>query len=120
MLLEELAYRHQHCGNAGPATRDLVRDQEDVVARLLGWWLKAAQARPLQGWTAELDAIPQRASRVLEAAIQLTTPAAKMTTVRVATANLSSADEVERYIEALRTQLLDALNSGSDTVMVKG
>ena len=43
-----------------------------------------------------------------------------MTTVRVATANLSSADEVERYIEALRTQLLDALNSGSDTVMVKG
>ncbi|MDV3355000.1 hypothetical protein [Dietzia sp. IN118] len=82
--------------------------------------LKAAQARPLQGWTAELDAIPQRASRAMEAAIQLTTPAAKMTTVRVSTASLSSADEVERYIEALRVQLLDALNSGNDTVMVKG
>lgn len=82
--------------------------------------LMAAQARPLQGWTAELDAIPQRASRALEAAIQLTTPAAKITTVRVSTASLSSADEVERYIEALRVQLLDALNSGNDTVVVKG
>lgn len=82
--------------------------------------LMAAQVRPLQGWTAELDAIPQRASRALEAAIQLTIPAAKMTTVRVSTASLSSADEVERYIEALRVQLLDALNSGNDTVMVKG
>lgn len=43
-----------------------------------------------------------------------------MTTVRVSTASLSNADEVERYIEALRVQLLDALNSGNDTVMVKG
>ncbi|WP_404602466.1 hypothetical protein [Dermacoccus sp. GAS27A] len=82
--------------------------------------LTAAQARPLQGWAAELDAIPQRASRALEAAIQLTTPAAKMTTVRVSAASLSSADEVERYVEVLRVQLLDALNSGYDTVMVKG
>jgi len=82
--------------------------------------LIAAQARPLQGWTAELDAIPQRASRALEAAIQLTTPAAKTTTVRVSTASLSSADEVEHYIDDLRTQLLDALNSGNDTVLVKG
>ena len=79
-----------------------------------------AQARPLQGWTAELDAIPQRASRALEAAIKLTTPAAKMTTVRVSAASLSSADEVERYVEALRVQLLDALNSGNDTVVVNG
>lgn len=82
--------------------------------------LSAAQTRPLQGWTAELDAIPQRASRALEAAIQLTTPAAKTATVRVSAASLSSADEVERYIAALRMQLLDALNSGSDTVVVKG
>lgn len=81
--------------------------------------LAAAQARPLQGWTAELDAIPQRASRALEAAIQLTTPAAKTTTVRVSTASLSNADEVERYLESLRAQLLDAL-SNNDTVVVKG
>ncbi|OLT20580.1 hypothetical protein BJF81_04735 [Ornithinimicrobium sp. CNJ-824] len=82
--------------------------------------LKAVQTRPLQGWTAELDAIPQRASRVLEAAIQLTTPAAKTTTVRVPTASLSRADEVESYIDALRTQLLDALSSGNDTIVVRG
>jgi len=82
--------------------------------------LMAAQARPLQGWAAELDAILQRASRALEAAIRLSTPAAKTTTVRVSTASLSSTDEVERYIEALRLQLLDALSSGNDTVVVKG
>lgn len=81
--------------------------------------LAAAQARPLQGWTAELDAIPQRASRALEAAIQLTTPATKTTTVRVSTASLSNADEVEGYLESLRAQLLDALNN-NDTVVVKG
>ena len=81
------------------------------------------QPRPLtpDRWIkAELDAIPQRASRALEAAIHLTTPAAKTATVRVSTASLSSADEVERYITALRMQLLDALNNGSDTVVVKG
>lgn len=43
-----------------------------------------------------------------------------MTTVRLSTASLSSADEVEHYIDNLRTQLLDALNSGNDTVVVKG
>lgn len=82
--------------------------------------LMAAQARPLEGWTAELDAIPQRASRALEAAIQVTTPAAKTTTVRVSTAILSSAEEVEHYIDNLHMQLVDALNSGNDTVVVKG
>ncbi|MET9326723.1 BREX system P-loop protein BrxC [Tsukamurella sp. NPDC003166] len=86
----------------------------DAVAVLM-----TAQARPLQGWTAELDAIPQRVSRALEAAIQLTTPKAKMTTVRVSTATLGSADEVECYIDNLRAKLLDALN-GNDTVVVKG
>lgn len=82
--------------------------------------LKASRARPLQGWAAELDAIPQRASRALEAAIQLTRPAAKTTTVRVSTASLSNPDDIERYIEALRAQLLEALSSGNDTVVVKG
>ena len=82
--------------------------------------LAAAQARPLQGWTAELDAIPERALRALEGAIQLATPAAKTATVRVWTASLSNPDEVERYIADLRTQLLDALNSGNGTVLVKG
>ncbi|MDO5619448.1 BREX system P-loop protein BrxC [Kocuria sp.] len=81
--------------------------------------LSAARARPLQGWTAELDAIPQRASRALEAALRLTTPAATTTTVTVATASLSSADEVERYVDDLRVQLLDAMSS-NDTVVVKG
>lgn len=82
--------------------------------------LMAAQARPLQGWTAELDAIPQRASRALEAAIQLTARDAKTTTVRAATASLSSADEIEHYVGNLRMQLLDALNEGNDIVVVKG
>ncbi|MCH8564627.1 BREX system P-loop protein BrxC [Nesterenkonia sp. LB17] len=81
--------------------------------------LATAQARPLQGWTAELDAIPQRASRALEAALRLTTPAATTVTVTVSTESLSSSGEVERYIEKLRTQLLEALRS-NDTVVVKG
>ena len=97
----------------------LEAEQEPDLANPLAV-LAAAQGRPLLGWTAELDAIPERASSALEAAIRLTTPAAKTTTVRVSTASLSNADEVERYIEALRTQLLNALDSGNDTVVVKG
>jgi hypothetical protein len=81
--------------------------------------LAAAQARPLQGWIAELDAIPQRASSALEAALRLATPAATTVTVSVLTASLSSSDEVERYVGDLRTQLLDALSS-NDIVVVKG
>ena len=81
--------------------------------------LAAAQARPLQGWTAELDAIPQRASRALEAALRLAAPAATAATVTVATASLSSTEEVERYVGDLRAQLLDALSSNA-TVVVKG
>lgn len=81
--------------------------------------LAAAQARPLPGWAAELDAIPQRTSRALEAALLLTTPEAKTATVKVSTASLSSPDEVERYVDDLRTQLLNAL-SGNDSVVVKG
>lgn len=81
--------------------------------------LVAVQARPLQGWAAELDAIPQRASRALEAAIHLTTPAATAATITVSTASLSSPDEVDRYIDDLRTKLLDALSS-NDTVVVRG
>lgn len=82
--------------------------------------LKAAQVRPLQGWTTEIDAKPQRASRSLEAAIQLTTPRANKFTVRVSRASLSNPDEVEGYIEAPHTQLLSALISGNDAVGVKG
>lgn len=82
--------------------------------------LAAAQTRPLQGWTAELDAVPQRASRALEAALRLTTPAARTATVTVATASLRSADEVKRYVDDLRIQLLDALSDGNDIVVVKG
>ena len=79
----------------------------------------AAQARPLQGWAAELDAIPKRASRALEAALRLTSSGTTTITVTVSTASLSSEYEVEQYIDSLRTQLLDALSS-NDTVVVKG
>lgn len=81
--------------------------------------LAAARVRPLQSWTAELDAIPQRASRALEAAVRLTTPAATTVAITVSTASLSSSEEVELYIDELRTQLLEALSS-NDTVVVKG
>lgn len=81
--------------------------------------LVAAQARPLEGWASELDAIPQRASRALAEAVQLARPAAKTATVTVSTASLSSPDDVERYVGDLRTKLLDALN-GNDVVVVKG
>ena len=81
--------------------------------------LATAQSRPLQGWIAELDAVPQRASRALESAVRLTAPVAKTATVKVQTASLSSPDEVERFVGDLRTQMLDALGS-NDTVVVKG
>lgn len=100
----------EHCLRAEPEPN--LADADAVLA--------AVQFRPLQGWIAEQDAIPQRTWRALEAAIQLVTPASKTTAVRVSTANLSNADEVERYIEDLRVKLLDALDNGNSTVVVRG
>lgn len=81
--------------------------------------LHAVQTRPLQSWAAEIDAISERSSRVLEAAHRLAAPAATTTTVHVPTASLSSTDEVESYINALRSKLFSALKE-HDTVVVKG
>lgn len=79
--------------------------------------LKAVQARPLSSWGAEVDAVPARAAKALEAAVRLTTPRAG--TVMVATATLSSDDDVERYVSELRATLIQAL-ADYDTVVVKG
>ncbi|WP_064441930.1 BREX system P-loop protein BrxC [Hoyosella altamirensis] len=78
--------------------------------------VKAVQTRPLSSWGAEVDAVPTRTANALEAAVRMTTP--KAGTVTVPTATLNSVDDVEPYIERLRSQLIEAL-AKHDTVVVK-
>lgn len=92
-----------------PEAKPTLNDAEAVV--------KAVQARPLSSWSAEVDAVPARAAKALEAAVRLTAP--KAGTVTVPTATISSADEVEAYLETLRVTLTEAL-AEHDTVVVKG
>lgn len=79
--------------------------------------VRTAQARPLSLWGAEVDAVPARAAKALEAAVRLT--ARKAGSVTVPTATLSSVDEVETYLANLRATLTQAL-AEHDTVVVKG
>ena len=79
--------------------------------------MTAVQARPLLSWRAEVDAVPARAGKALEAALRLTAPNAG--TVTVPTATLSSADEIENYLSDLRARLTQAI-AEHDTVVVKG
>lgn len=79
--------------------------------------VEAVRARPLSSWGAEVDAVPARAAKALEAAVRLTAP--KAGTVTLPTATISNADEVEAYLEDLRAKLTQAL-ADHDTVVVKG
>ncbi|MBY6706229.1 BREX system P-loop protein BrxC [Rhodococcus sp. BP-241] len=79
--------------------------------------VKAVQARPLSSWSAEVDAVAARTARALEAAVRLTAPKAGSVTVPAAT--ISSASDVEAYLEALKAVLTAAL-AEHDTVVVKG
>lgn len=79
--------------------------------------VKAIQERPLSSWGAEIDAVPARAAKALEAAVRLTAP--KAGTVTLPTATISSADDVEAYLNDLRAKLTQAL-ADHDTVVVKG
>lgn len=79
--------------------------------------VKAVQARPLSSWAAEVDAVPARTAKALEAAVRLTAP--KAGTVTVPTATISTAGEVETYLSDLRTTLTRAL-AKHGTVVVKG
>lgn len=79
--------------------------------------VEAVRARPLSSWGAEVDAVPARAAKALEAAVRLTAP--KAGTVTLPTATISNADEVEAYLDDLRAKLTQAL-ADHDTVVVKG
>ncbi|MGY1728080.1 BREX system P-loop protein BrxC [Geodermatophilus sp. SYSU D01062] len=79
--------------------------------------VEAVRARPLSSWGAEVDAVPARAAKALEAAVRLTAP--KAGTVTLPTATISTADEVEAYLDDLRAKLTQALTD-HDTVVVKG
>ncbi len=92
-----------------PEAKPALGDAGAVVA--------AVQARPLSSWGAEVDAVPARAAKALEAAVRFTAP--KAGTVTLPTATISSADEVEAYLSDLRTRLTEAL-ADHDTVVVKG
>lgn len=92
-----------------PEAKPTLNDAEAVV--------KAVQARPLSSWSAEIDAVPAREAKALEAAVRLTAP--KAGTVTVPTATISSGEDVEAYLDALRVTLTQALTD-HDTVVVKG
>lgn len=79
--------------------------------------VEAVRSRPLSSWSAQVDAVPARAAKALEAAVRLTAPTAG--TVTLPTATISSADDVETYLADLRTRLTQALTD-HDTVVVKG
>lgn len=79
--------------------------------------VEAVRARPLSSWGAEVDAVPARAAKALEAAVRLTAP--KAGTVTLPTATISTADEVEAYLDDLRAKLTQAL-ADHNTVVVKG
>nr|WP_256435434.1 BREX system P-loop protein BrxC [Aeromicrobium sp. CFBP 8757] len=92
-----------------PEPKPTLNDADAVV--------KAVQARPLSSWSAEVDAVPAREAKALEAAVRLTAP--KAGTVTVPTATISSGEDVEAYLDALRMTLTQALTE-HDTVVVKG
>jgi hypothetical protein len=92
-----------------PGAKPTLNDAEAV--------LTAVQTRPLSSWSAEVDAVPARTAKALEAAVRLTAP--KAGTVTIPAATISSADDVEAYLETLRAMLTAAL-SEHDTVVVKG
>lgn len=79
--------------------------------------VKAIRDRPLSSWEAEVDAVPARAAKALEAAVRLTAP--KAGTVTLPTATISTPDDVETYLNDLRDRLTEAL-ADHDTVVVKG
>lgn len=92
-----------------PEAKPTLNDAEAVV--------KAVQVRPLSSWSAEIDAVPARAAKALEAAVRSMAP--KAGTVTVPTATISSADDVDAYLETLRV-VLNAALAEHDTVVVKG
>lgn len=65
----------------------------------------------------EVDAVPARAAKALEAAVRLTAP--KVGTVTIPAATISSVNDVKAYLESLRATLTAAL-SEHGTVVVKG
>lgn len=92
-----------------PEAKPALADADAVV--------KEVQDRPLSMWGAEVDAVPARAAKALEAAVRLTAP--KAGTVTLPTATISSAEDVEAYLAGVRTKLTQAL-AYHDTVVVKG
>lgn len=78
--------------------------------------LKAVQARPLASWSAEIDAVSGRAAKALKAAVRLTEP--KAGTVTLSKATMSTAEDVESYLSALRSTLIQALTEHGTVVVV--
>ena len=79
--------------------------------------VEAVRVRPLSSWGAEVDAVPARAAKALEAAVRLSAP--KAGTVTLPTATISTAYEIEAYLEDLRVKLTQAL-ADHDAVVVMG
>lgn len=92
-----------------PQAKPVLSDAAAVV--------EAIQNRPLSSWGAEVDAVPARAAKALEAAVRLTAPKAGVVTLPTAT--ISSSGDVEAYLNDLRVKLTHAL-ADHDTVVVKG
>lgn len=92
-----------------PEARPALNDADAVV--------RAVQRRPLSSWGAEVDAVPARAAKVLEAAVRSTAPEAGIVTVPAVT--ISGPDDVQAYLESLKVLLTAALEEHG-TVVVKG
>ena len=69
--------------------------------------LRAVDTRPLTSWADRIAAVSERASRAREAAAKLLEPKAHRTSVPGA--SLRSPEEIEAYVDALRSRLMNEL-----------
>ncbi|MDE0603732.1 MAG: BREX system P-loop protein BrxC [bacterium] len=93
--------------NLAPASVPEMGTDEDLLASL--------RASSLEDWDDKVDAVPGRAARALEEAVQLSEPAA--VNLRPRAAALRTADEVEAYVAEFRQELLAKIEAGTPVVI---
>ncbi|WP_454294979.1 BREX system P-loop protein BrxC [Salana multivorans] len=78
--------------------------------------LRAVQRRPLASWADAINAVEVRADKALADAVRRTAP--RSATLRLPGRTLRSIDDVDAYLDDLRTRLTEALND-AEIVMVR-
>ncbi|MYB75653.1 MAG: BREX system P-loop protein BrxC [Chloroflexi bacterium] len=93
--------------NLAPASEPDMGTDDDLLASL--------RASSLEDWDDKVDAVPGRAARALEEAVQLSEPAAVNLRPRAAT--LRTVADVEAYVAEFRQELLAKIEAGTPVVI---